>query len=560
MACGKDAFLGDPKVGTTSDIEVNIWKRSATADSGSTSVTAEQDLEKIVPKSPIILKDISSSAISPLSHAKFSVIYSLEDDEKPEYKKWIKREVPWLEKDFQAFMTYSAAQASLGLMEEILTPSKLYSAKNLSGKSIFPVKLESRACCDVFNTGYDPINRVVSFYEQGEAPLKNFHMSDEADVVMHEMGHVLQHATNPDPVEMPYDQNTDLDALQEGLADFFASVNFNNRSILSYMEGNIGELLKNGSARTGVEYKRNLNHSLSFPAGYRQDAHLDGRLVAGALADVAEIIEKETSQKSDSYQQTLKLANEVFALMATNSTLHKYSKLVVAESSKILGPTVCKNNPACVERVSTSVKQALLKRGILSPYDTVSNLPSAGIDYVVSTNLAFKEFPNFSMFSNQNGKIDPCEVILVYPKMTNLSPQNGKFYSFMDGLMMIDSHSNFSEVSHPNDSSDILDELDAKSENVKYLPWLNPGEDSATLINNFSSRLYLTEHGTSYTNPLSVTYYPSDLGWLVRAPSSGSGTVKFVIQFRTYNSDIIEYRNVTVQSSLSVNGTQSFCK
>jgi hypothetical protein len=263
-----------------------------------------------------------------------------------------------------------------------------------------------------------------------------------------------------------------------------------------------------------------------------------------------------------------------FSNMAPTSTLQRYVWLILNEWWNTADSGLCsgKSN-ACKGTTLDGVMHIFRRRGLLSLRTDISDfdIPStnAAIKFdpskAISSNagaLKFIPYPG-SGKSNSDEILDPCETVLVVPNLTNTSSNytvNGKSYAvdWVDGLLRMTSFSGFSSTNYETNLT--------STSNTKMLPWLSPGDSVYDLVKNTSSRLYDISsgggNGSSMIKALDSDHQTSIVGWVLKAPASGSVSVTIQLtQIRPYNASTNLWKSTSFTQTTTVNTSSghSFC-
>lgn len=254
--------------------------------------------------------------------------------------------------------------------------------------------------------------RLISFYNDRD--VKTFNFVDDADVLVHEFGHLLQAAVNPSLLETAPGENRHLDAMIEGMADYFAAAYLRSDRLFRYSTYNQYPLNPNSYSGELRGSERDVGNKLYFPDAYLLSDRSLGRVLSGAFNDIrklglsgdegvarlpggsctkvtgcdlddftdrddeSERISNGTVSVSSDEAWDISLAllyRSFYALRALNSeealaiTMHRFSKIVVDQCASW---TLCNQSFG-----SANVEKILVDRGLLS---TRSFHPSVAID------------------------------------------------------------------------------------------------------------------------------------------------------------------------------------
>jgi len=122
--------------------------------------------------------------------------------------------------------------------------------------------------------------------------MPNYHVADEADATYHEFGHTIQgrheqqrhRQPGCDPRELSA-TNRDLDTVLEALADFYAADVARDAVVLPYLAANFFRRSYRRHRARATAQLRSAANTYVFPDSYVREAHLDGRVLSGALND-----------------------------------------------------------------------------------------------------------------------------------------------------------------------------------------------------------------------------------------------------------------------------------
>ncbi len=535
--------------------EISIWARSPTVDARNFSLTASDDLS-IVPRARKKLYDLLD-VHGPLSSIDLKVAEEIDNPVSVSFFDWAGREVNWKSPDFDMFMAFHHIGRALIFTRDLLQ-SDGYNFRNPSNV-LLPLKVFAKQRLvhnistgapttevgDALQTQYDPFGKQILFYGQFGNILPDFNPVQEADAIYHEFGHVVQHMVNK--VVMESAGNTDNDALLEGLADFYSAAVIGDDRILSYLEANSPTLFGESNLN-GSRHIRQLNHGLTMPNSYTTEIHLNGRVVAGALNEFRKYLVTSGFSVDTAFQNTTHLAYLTLGLISTTTSLRGYADLLVSK---------CQMLSWC-SGFDTQLKQILVNRG-LSYIAASPDLKPSNASAINSATLGFLEFPS-SDYATVNGQVDSCEVVMIFPNLKGipgLSILNGRFYdsrgpSYQNAAAQLLSYSGASQFMYPAPyQTTPVEDLSSANIEFKSIPWLESGDILQDLVRDLSSKVYRSNLGAAFTQKLGINFYPSPLGWLVRAGQSGSISATFKISLRAFN-------NKTVSDTYISNSTYTF--
>jgi len=556
-------------------LEISIWARSPTIDSGNSGITAESDLAAVprADRKLTGLLDING----PLSGRDITVAQEIDNPVSVAFFEWAGEEVPWNTPQFNMFMGYHHTMVALNYAKELfasdtfdfrnstnrLLPLKVYGHQRLVhelGNSEPATHEDGHGNTvewvgEALNTQYDFVGKQLLFYGQFGNTLKNFNPIQEADAIYHEFGHVVQHMVNKAVLESG--GNPDMDAILEGLADYYSAAVLNDDNILSYLASNSSYLF--GSQNTnGPTHIRQINHSLSLKTSYTTSIHLNGRVIAGALNEFRKYLDSLGFSTATSFSNTAHLAYIALSEMSSTSTFRSYADRLVAK---------CSLESWCSPHAS-HLSSIMVARGLSFSTASPGEAPTITNN---STTLGFLAFPGDSRFANTNSTLDACEVAMIFPNISGtagLSIINGRLIDYRSGTptyvtagVKLSSYSGLTHFDYPNTTQHV-EYLSPTADDYEFksIPWLEPGDILQTLIRNSNSKIYTSRQGSVFTKWLSVDFFPSPLGWLVRAGSSGTASATFEISIRAVNNSSLSaamYRNETKTYTIPITPTAS---
>lgn len=131
------------------------------------------------------------------------------------------------------------------------------------------------------------LKRYLSFFKDSRESTLN--VVDDADAIAHEFGHLVQAAVNPIVLEMSSGLNRHVDAILEGISDYFAAAYMRSDSIHRYTLHNIYPLYPEFYSGNLRGTARDPANSLYFPDAYIPKAHDLGRVLSGAFNDIRKL-------------------------------------------------------------------------------------------------------------------------------------------------------------------------------------------------------------------------------------------------------------------------------
>ncbi len=558
---------------------LGLWSRSPVQSAGY-MIDAGDNLE-ILNRQSVPLYDLLSSNGN-LNGSTVNVYYSTDDKNSPRVNAYGSSKIPWSNKDFQAYMVYAHASGAYKYIQSLFPDINF----QVNGKNLFPIPAFAFIKGSPFDTGY-AINYSSSqlgalmFYSEENSSFP-YNVSDEADVIYHEVAHSFQHVLNPGVMENP--GNYDMDMLLEALSDFFAASAFRDDRILLYLESNSPSY---GADRTGSNQRRRLDGDVTFPQGYVGEFHLDGRVIASALNDIRKYLSNQNVilfqpvgktirwaapmplTTSQAFDKVLVSSHEALREMLPTSTVLFFTQKLEEKLMETNWLPFCGGNASCVARLRDDVLSILVSRGIYKSNNLRTNSFSVGIegsgrDIIFQNTLNFFPLSPSSGYSNTNAVIDKCEALLLTP---NFYLSSGVSHSVYDVLFRLKSSMGLSSYR----SIDLLSATSTSSaKTLKLFGFILPGEDTFDAIT--SNRFYDDHQGSHLTSTSLSPQIPSALGWAVRAPSAlyqndgsntGRGAITYEISFRPYDilnapNSVYSVLNVT-QSVYVYPGATDFC-
>lgn len=567
-SCGNDALFqkyeqAARKQDAVDSNKQELFMRSPLVDSQGQIRYPDQDPDR-VPRTIVELVGLESQT-GPLESQDLKVFSSSRSSESPTFFEWAGRRIPWDNSDFQIFMAYFHGQRAIDYYRSIsFQPLDWGFLVNTGSSFVSRLSIFSSVSGSPFDTGYDFTAKEISFFRQPTGVGANYNPVDEADAIYHEVAHVAMHALRPAVVQLEPGLNTDLDSIQEGLADFLGAALAGDDAILTYFSANAVRIFPPDQSRTRNQQQRGLASAVAFPRAYRDDIYLDGKVMASALNDFRKYLNGENLRqitncsgsgcslpmittavsKTEAFAAVSKLSLAAFGDLVESSTLQEYARILVSYcSSQIFCPWP--GSSEILERI-------FIGRGLLSISDTVSLAAATDIvwsadpavaDILTYSDLGFLEFPGDPGFSNENGIVEPCEVLLVYPKIRNNTQARGRPLDLRNIRIELGGVTGFSEVRVPGSTQPVerIRPSGSVKPQSKFFGWLShteSGWDSAELVASPQSPWYQEIGGSVFAQRISATSYPSAVGWLVRAPASPGGvaSAQFRIQANPYNT------------------------
>jgi hypothetical protein len=473
------------------------------------------------------------------------------------------------------------------------------------------------------------VRRQVSFYRDYD--YKKLNLVDDGDAVIHELGHVLQTAINPALLESKPGQNLHLDAIIEGSADFFAAAYRRDDRVFRYAINNIYPIYPDNYVGELQGAERDPDNSLYFPNAYSYKSPYDiGRVISGAMNDYRKLLAGETvftpplapaitpaspaADSEDAWDMAVGVLFQTFyKLSSTDLTisLNRFAGRMVevclemgaAKCNSTLIVGVLKNrgllnqryyNPALYGARNPSAQDLILPgaAGTFNNFLFLLGQSKVAADQAelrwglnMPKTLGWAPFlPGGSTeFANDDGVINPCEAIIVFPQITNNTqleywkdltarvatatypampgyitnyaniPLAERGIDFVDlNWSIAGAATGFDLFEHPT-----LGYIDSYTginpDDIRGIPYLKAGEDVQTLVKSQTSRLYEIQQEKAHDQPWSSKVVTSPAqraklrsasGWLFLAPEDPastteptdvSATLTFKITYAAYN-------------------------
>jgi hypothetical protein len=245
------------------------------------------------------------------------------------------------------------------------------------------------------NAYYDPSRDLLCM---GVAEVGSFKAwsANDADVVVHEFGHAINHQVSSSEI---LGSTLDLGALDEGLADVWAYSQNSNPHIAKWYGAAIYEA--SGSRTRPFTGLRDLGSVPNFPLDRTGQKHQDSRVVSTVFRGL--------SQRGVSKDTLQKLGIRVLENMQILSTFAEIMKSVKSEGAA-LGIS-----PAIIDDVLNERK--LLRKDDANQLSLVASKPVFVIDA--------HDYPGYQEMGNCDGELDAGESAILYMNLTNTGPAMG---------------------------------------------------------------------------------------------------------------------------------------
>lgn len=588
-ACGPSAFERGFRQAAKKQYDLDnqslaLWARGPATDADGLELDAQDNLE-LVNRANVSIPNVLD-VYSDLESEHLVIFESTANVQGPIFFEWAGKRVPWARSEFQSFMAYAHFSKAWTYVADLFPDTDL--DFEIQDGAALKTKLTvfSAEEGDSFATGYVPSEKSIYFYKETQTPYEAYNAVDEADVIYHEFGHMVQHALNESATFTFPEDNPELNALQEGLSDILAAAIVRDDEILEYstINGNRIGIIQGGGGRLGDDYNRKLTHTAYFPDGYRDMIHLDGSIVAAALNDFRKYLEGEAVTKlsnctgatcnlsvrtstlstDEAWDTVFVLAYAAFADLSTQSGYQRFAELLISKcgnASLALCPTSATTVLASILEgrgfyFSGSSSTPIQADADMNPDPPNGFLFGSDATYAIQVDqaLGYIPYPNSASVANTNGLLDPCELVYIFPKITNKtlsygSPTVSHPAILTDIEIELGSVTGFTPLTVAGGG--VVDPIEAREVNgvtayrSKVFSTLLPqtAESSFSMISGNSSRWFTLMNSTYFTRPLSSTYLVPDVGWLVKAPSTRGATAsaQFRITFRVQNADIVRF-------------------
>ena len=592
--------LGPNDVSPTGDVSLQLFSRGPNLAGGSSSIDS-RDASSInnFPRNSVFLYDLKSKTSG--LNGTYVEVYNKESDlTATNYNTFKNSKVNFNTKEFRAFMVYGHASKAYRYMKTLF-PSMDF---KINGQSMLPFYALASEPGSALNTRYNLRETddgeklgVLMFYTENRAGVP-YNPADESDAIYHEVAHSMQHILNPAVLENAGFYDTDL--LLEALADFFAASVARDDNILRYLKSNAPLVFPSNNSN-GVQHDRSLGGNLKYPDSYTGDYHLDARVVSNALNDIRKFLQGQSvtllqgcgsscsAQWSVStplaldaaFDRANLLANEALRELVPQSTLIQFAEKLIAKVDGLSWTGTCGTSSSCKTDLKNSLRKIFVSRGILNsrPLQTQSlTFGQSGTQVIKSDSLRFLELGKPS-YANEDGDVDSCEGLIVYPNISVPSTTNASLYDVRFKLVAVTNFSSFLNIDDLSQSNSVWaykgqdpHSYDTDDNNNLLNYWkawglVLPGESSQSLVGSLSTSRYYKDHQLSHLSPKTFsTNRPPVLGWAVRSSSGASTTasVLFHTLFRPYESEYAYPTRYTydtsVQQSLNVSASpQNFC-
>ncbi len=527
-----------------------LFEKGPVESSGTSTITGLEYIDNI-PRDEVFFTGLID-IYAPLESRWLKVIESDESPRAPSFFENAGKRVSWRDPDFQIMMAYYHGEKAQRYVETLPGTQVLNWSK---------IQINAVEKGNPFFTGFDTSSKTISFFKDPESP-NTYNPADEATAIYHEMGHAAMHMLKPDIVSSPLGVNQDLDTIQEGLADWFAAAVSGDDKILSYFSSNYKNLVSPADRNTNNQI-RIVDNNLFFPANYTGNINLDGRIVSGALSDFRKYLSgvqirlpncvsgctlgprANSFSAEDAYKKVTRLALLTFKELGLTSTMQDFAINMLLTCSRF--QDLC---GSVGDADADVLNQILTKRGLLFvldvPLATLSQYQFGDYsdpqskDFLVDANLGIKPFPD-ERLGNDNGLLDPCEVVQVFPKFVNNttateSPLKPKL-EIKNFKLNLGAAPGFSPVLVNGTQ---VDPLTATSAYEKVWGWISPNTElsSEYYISDSQSPWFKPGLGSPFSQIIGENSFPSPMTWLALASSipNQDSQAKFKLHFEAANT------------------------
>jgi hypothetical protein len=336
-----------------------LWRRSPAVASGNLSIRATENFDNLIVKTPFSFSNISDLR-RPIRSQDLIMSNTVFNFQAPAFFKWAGLFVPWKDnRDFRVLFAYYYLDRMIRYTDDLIEFGYLPSDSsdpngiawrtpvcaandpsghtcvveaNLEGAPVLPLHVAvdsttlpsggasfatDASFCSFFNVDYQfngqpycvardgagtwkslwgnrSLVRKMMFFRDRDLP--SFNYVDEADSIARNFAYVLQAAVNPKFFDFDVTQNPHLNAVIEGMADFYAAAYLRTDSVFRYTTYNIYPLDPDsytGALRGAV---RDPGNALVFPTAYLDTPQALGRVLSGAFNDIRKLMQSSLNE------------------------------------------------------------------------------------------------------------------------------------------------------------------------------------------------------------------------------------------------------------------------
>jgi hypothetical protein len=320
---------------------LDLWERSPSADSQDDSLTSKDSLDVVVPRTPIVFRDLVDLR-EELGSRDISIFRTYQDRSTPTFYEWAGRYIAWgANTDFKVLRGYHMAGQAIkrvdDLIEENLLPSLTWRETTSLSQRVLPLSLYANSTrlpngfaafssdsgyCPMLNANYrsnasqvcpdnssdcwcidrsspkwqelrgeNQLGKALLFFTESDLPVPRFNPIDDGDSFHSIFARVLVDATRADLAEQPPGFNPDVDSVMNALTDYFAAAMVRDPEIYRYSFANYKVIAPEQFLSTlASSNQRDVSNQLYFPDASLYSLQLNARPLSGALNDIRSLI------------------------------------------------------------------------------------------------------------------------------------------------------------------------------------------------------------------------------------------------------------------------------
>lgn len=360
--------------------------------------------------------------------------------------------------EFQQYNSFYYAQALKSLVVDTLGAS-------LSGR----ISMDAH-CNQADNAYFSPTSKALCFgYHNASG--KKVWAADDADVVIHEAGHSVNHGLASTSI---MNSTNEAGAMDESLADYWALTVLNDGQLAEWFLGSLG-----------AGYVRDATANHSYPASLNYEVHDDSRILTEVLWDLRD---SSNLGKSD----TDKLVKRALQLLPSTTRMGDfYEAFYDASGPAFLNLSVAKRNLIVTKFTNKGIHRADSAAGL--------RLSSTGTQVQVIDDHTY----SFLSGGNCNGALDLGETALV---LVNL--ENPAASAMGVGVATLGAAPAGTAVPSGGEVGEYF-RLKASSDFVGSLPAAGSTRDEATMMASFVIQAKsAAQGGTAGVKNFSLTFKP----------------------------------------------------